>query len=135
MTTPKNVLLKWIDALNSHDANMAANLYHDDAVNLQVAIGKPLEGKKAILNDFYEFFKVTPDTTTKVENLFEDGEWAILEWSGAGTFYLNGERTKAGKKYTLQGCGFFKIIDGKISIQRGYWDKATWFKQVGLPIE
>ena len=34
-----------------------------------------------------------------VENLFEDGEWAILEW-----------RDPAG----LRGCGFFNVVDGGI---------------------
>jgi len=25
-------------------------------------------------------------------------------------------------------------VEGKIKFQRGYWDKATWFGQLGLPI-
>ena len=44
-------------------------------------------------------------------NLFEDGEWAILEWKDP--------------KDRL-GCGFFHVIDGKIALQRGYWDSATF---------
>ncbi|MBX9768721.1 MAG: ester cyclase [Bdellovibrionales bacterium] len=62
-------------------------------------------------------------------NLFEDGDWSILEWSGGGNF------KPTGKKFALRGCGFFQVIDGKIKFQRGYWDKHTWFSQVGLPIE
>jgi len=38
------------------------------------------------------------------ENVFEDGEWAILEW-----------RDSAG----LRGCGFFHVKAGKIVFQRG----------------
>ncbi|MBM0742917.1 ester cyclase [Phormidium sp. CLA17] len=75
-------------------------------------------------------------TYTHIENLFEDEEWAILEWSGGGTFV--GDRAAldpVGKPYTLRGCGFFHITDGKIRFQRGYWDKLTWFKQVGVPID
>ncbi|MBS1984459.1 MAG: nuclear transport factor 2 family protein [Bdellovibrionales bacterium] len=67
------------------------------------------------------FFKNIPDTFTKVENFFEDGEWAILEWSGGGTFMGTGTP----KPFKLRGCGFFHVIDGKIKIQRGYWDKHT----------
>jgi len=26
------------------------------------------------------------------------------------------------------------VVEGKIKFQRGYWDKATWFGQLGLPI-
>ena len=55
-----------------------------------------------------------------VENLFEDGPWAILEW-----------RDPLG----LRGCGFFRVEGGKIAFQRGYWDKLSFLKQHGLPIE
>lgn len=127
--TPKKVLLNWVAAMNAHDAEAAAANYHRDAVNLQVAIGKPLVGIDAIRKDFTEFFATIPDTFTTVENLFEDGEWAILEWSGGGTF------KPTGKSFSLRGCGFFHVIDGKIKLQRGYWDKHTWFSQVGLPVE
>jgi len=54
--------------------------------------------------------------------------WVILEWTGGGTFYKT-KRSK-GKKITAQGCGFFKIRNGKIVFQRGYWDKAKWDAQI-----
>lgn len=127
--SPKQVLGKWIMVMNSHDAKAAASLYHADAINLQIALRKPLIGSDEILKDFEEFFSNIPDTFTKIENLFEDGEWAILEWSGGGTF------KPTGKKFSLRGCGFFNIINGRIKIQRGYWDKHTWFSQVGIPVE
>ena len=60
------------------------------------------------------------DMTCIVENLFEDGEWAILEW-----------RDPLG----LQGCGFFHVAEEKILFQRGYWDKLSFLKQHGLPLE
>ncbi|WP_414582053.1 nuclear transport factor 2 family protein [Scytonema sp. PCC 10023] len=136
MRTPKQVISAWVDAMNVHDADAAAALYHEDAVNIQIAIGTPLEGKSAIHRDFVNFFRSTPDTYTHIENLFEDGEWAILEWSGGGTFVGDGtELGTVGKKYTLRGCGFFHVIDEKIRFQRGYWDKLTWFKQVGRTID
>lgn len=53
------------------------------------------------------------------ENIFEDGEWAILEW-----------RDPLG----MRGCGFFHVIDGQIVFQRGYWDKLTFVRLHGLPL-
>ncbi|MBI4850643.1 MAG: nuclear transport factor 2 family protein [Acidobacteria bacterium] len=132
MRSPKETIKIWVKAFNDHDAIAASECYHNDAENLQVAIGIPLKGKQAILKDLEEFFAGTPDSYTNIENLFEDGQWAMLEWSGGGNFVAkDGSR----KPYTLRGCGFFHIIDGKIKFQRGYWDKYTWFSQVGLPIE
>ena len=126
---PKAVLTEWVRLMNTHEPEKLGDLYHEDATNLQVAIGTPLVGKRAIVEDFRTFFTHIPNTYTKIENLFEDGEWAILEWSGGGKF------KPTEKNFTLRGCGFFRILDGKIKFQRGYWDKATWFGQVGLPIE
>lgn len=132
MNRPREVIKKWVEAFNARDADWAAALYHHDAEILQVALGSPVIGKEAILRDLEAFFQATPDSVTNIENLFEDGDWAILEWSGGGTYQKSGANPR---NYVLRGCGFFKIVEGKIKIQRGYWDKATWFKQVGLPIE
>jgi steroid delta-isomerase-like uncharacterized protein len=136
MQTPKEVLQAWVDALNARDAHQAAALYHEDATNIQVASDVPIYGIQAILEDFVAFFRAFPDSYTHVENLFEDGEWAIIEWIGGGTF--QGEFAgiaPSGKTFTLRGCGFFQVKDGKIQFQRGYWDKASWFKQVGIPMD
>lgn len=129
MRTPKQLLQEWVGFMNTRDAGGLGALYHEDAENLQVALGNPLRGRKAIQADFEAFFRNIPDTYTRIENLFEEGEWAILEWSGGGTFQ------PTGKTFTLRGCGFFHVREGLIHFQRGYWDKATWFGQVGLPIE
>jgi steroid delta-isomerase-like uncharacterized protein len=128
MKTPKQVLTEWVAAFNRRDAAAVANLYHENATSLQVAIGTPLNGKTEIFADAEAFFRAFPDTYTHVENLFEDGEWAVLEWSGGGTFRgpAAGHQPN-GKSFKLRGCGFFQVIDGKILFQRGYWDKATWF--------
>lgn len=136
MNTPKQVIQAWVDAFNACDAAAAAALYHDDAINLQVAIGTPLEGKTAIHDDFVQFFRSIPDNYTHIENLFEDGEWAILEWSGGGTFFSSEvQAVTEGKPFQFRGCGFFQVIDGKIRFQRGYWDKHSWYKQVGLSLD
>ena len=127
--SPKQVLSQWVRFMNTHEAEALVELYDEHATNLQVATGKPLVGPQAILEDFRTFFSNIPDSFTKVENLFEDGEWAILEWSGGGTF------KPTGKTFSLCGCGFFRVKEGKIVFQRGYWDKFTWFHQIGLPVE
>lgn len=54
------------------------SLYAEDAVNHQVA-NKPVVGKTAIHEMFANEF-VTAEMVCIVENIFEDGEWAIMEW-------------------------------------------------------
>ena len=133
--SPKEVLLDWAAAYNARDPRALAALYHEDAENIQVAFGTPLHGKAALLDSFIAFFSAFPDNYTHIENLFEDGEWGIIEWSGGGTFLgeLGGQQP-TGRSFELRGCGFFHIRDGLIVFQRGYFDKRTWFDQIGMMV-
>jgi steroid delta-isomerase-like uncharacterized protein len=133
--TPREVVLEWVAAYNARDAQALAELYHEDATNHQVALGEPLVGKQQMLENFSAFFHAFPDNFTHVENLFESGEeWAILEWYGGATWKgeLDG-MVPNGKSFRLRGCGFFRVVDGKIAFQRGYFDRATWFSQLDIP--
>ena len=112
---PREVVKTWIDAFNRADASALAALYHPDATNYQVA-ESPVIGRESIREMFLAAFKLTKMVCIP-ENLFEDGEWAILEW-----------RDPKG----LRGCGFFHVVDGKIAFQRGYWDKLSFIKTHGL---
>lgn len=109
--TPKETLQKWIDAFNMADLEKLSDLYTDNAINHQVT-NDPVVGKAAIKKMFEGEF-ATAKMTCIPENIFEDGEWAILEWKDP-----NG----------LRGCGFFQIQNGKIIFQRGYWDKLSFFE-------
>lgn len=133
---PKLLLQKWIDAFQACDVAAVTACYADDAVNFQVAAGEPAVGIEQIRKDTAEFFKGFPDAWSRVENLIGDGDWAAWEWLGGGTFAgeFYGSRP-TGKTFEIRGCGFFNFREGKILYQRGYWDKLSWFKQVGLPIE
>ncbi|MBR07661.1 MAG: steroid delta-isomerase [Rickettsiales bacterium] len=115
--TPRQLISEWVDLFNKADAKSIADLYHTDAVNHQVA-NDPVEGKEAIYAMFQSEFEAA-EMTCIVENIFEDGEWSILEWKDP---------------LGLRGCGFFHVVEGKIKFQRGYWDKLSFLKQHGLPI-
>jgi steroid delta-isomerase-like uncharacterized protein len=135
MRAPKEVILAWVEAFNRRDAHAVASLYHDGATNHQVAAGEPVVGREAILRDAASFFRAFPDSFTRVENLFQDGDWVMLEWSGGATW--RGEFAGLppnGRAFTLRGCGFFHIAEEKIRFQRGYWDRAAWFSQLGIPL-
>ncbi len=94
---PRELVEQWIKAFNDGDADTLTAMYHDNAVNHQVAL-EPVEGKKAIRQMFKDGFAAA-EMTFIPENIFEDGEWAILEW-----------RDPLG----LRGCGFFHVIDSRI---------------------
>ena len=114
---PTEVVQKWVDVFNSGNAEKIAEFYAENAINHQVA-EQPVEGKKAIENMFSTEF-ARADMTCIIENIFEDGEWAILEWKDP---------------LGLRGCGFFHIQNDKIIFQRGYWDKLSFLRMHNLPI-
>ncbi len=116
--TPRETVEEWVRRFNAADAAGLAALYHDDAVNHQVA-QDPVEGREAIKTMFDREFAIA-DMTCIPEIIHEAGDVAILEW-----------RDPLG----LRGCGFFTVRDGRIAFQRGYWDKLSFLKLHGLPIE
>jgi len=136
MRTAKQVVMEWVAAFNQHDPAAADALYHEDATNIQVPWGEPVRGREAILDSFTAILRAFPDSYTQVEHIFEDGDWAIFEWRFSGTFRGNfGGHAPTGRRFTLRGCEFFHVTDGKIRFQRGYWDRVTWFRQLGLAID
>lgn len=114
---PRAVVLAWVEAFNAGDARRLADFYHEDATNHQVA-NEPLVGRDAIEAMFTRELAAA-SMFCIVEQVFEDGAWAILEWRDP-----NG----------LRGCGFFHVREGRIQFQRGYWDKLSFLRLHGLPL-
>jgi limonene-1,2-epoxide hydrolase len=114
---PREVVQTWVDAFNNADVDSLTALYSEDAVNHQ-APESPVEGRASIRSMFEAEF-AQAEMVCIAENIFQDGEWAILEW-----------RDPLG----LRGCGFFRVRDGLIEFQRGYWDKLSFLRLHNLPI-
>lgn len=111
MKSPRDLVNDWVALFNAADAEGLADLYHPEATNHQVA-NDPVVGKGAIRRMFEkEFFEAA--MVCIPENVFEDGEWGILEW-----------RDPAG----FRGCGFFQFRDELIVFQRGYWDRLSFIR-------
>lgn len=115
--SPGAVVRSWVAAFNRGDADALAALYAADAVNHQVMF-EPVEGREAIRAMFAREFAQAV-MTCLVEQVLETGPWAVLEW-----------RDPKG----LRGCGFFRVEEGLIRFQRGYWDRLSFLQQQGLPI-
>ena len=114
---PAELVSRWVEIFNTANGEALAELYHSDAINHQVN-SEPVHGKVAIKEMFIREFSLA-DMVCVIENVFEDGEWAILEWKDP---------------LGLRGCGFFHIVDDKIKFQRGYWDKLSFLRQHNLPL-
>jgi hypothetical protein len=75
---PRQLVRSWVEAFNRADADALAGFYSEDAINHQMPEA-PVNGRAAIRDMFAAGF-AHATMVCIVENLFEDGEWAILEW-------------------------------------------------------
>lgn len=80
---------------------------------------------KEILTERIETFNAADagriaDMVCIPENIFTDGDRAILEWKDPKN---------------LRGCGFFQIKNEKIVFQRGCRDKLSFHRLYGIPPE
>jgi len=106
---PRSLVQEWVRLFNLADAAGLAAMYTEDATNHQVAL-TPVIGRANIEAMFRAGF-ASAKMVCEPENIFEEGDWAILEW-----------RDPLG----LRGCGLFHFERGKINFQRGYWDRLTF---------
>jgi len=109
--------VRWVENFNRADADALAELYDENAINHQV-VTDPLHGREAIRNMFKTEF-ASASMICIIENIFEAGDWAILEWKDP---------------LGLRGSGFFQVHHGKIVFQRGYWDRLSFLRMHNLPI-
>lgn len=114
---PRELVELWVQAFNRADADEVAAFYADDATNHQV-VQDPVVGRAAIREMFAsEFARAT--MVCEIENIFQDGDWAILEWKDP---------------LGLRGCGFFNIENDRIVFQRGYFNELSFLRAQGLPL-
>lgn len=112
--SPRELVESWVAAFNRADADEIAAFYSENAVNHQV-VREPVQGKVAIREMFAkEFAEAT--MVCQIEHIFEDGDWAILEWVDP---------------LGLRGCGFFRVENDLIVFQRGYYDSSTFRRAQG----
>lgn len=76
---PRQLVQEWVACFNQADADALADLYAEDATNHQV-IRDPVVGRAAIRAMFAREFGQA-SMVCQVENIFQDGDWAILEWA------------------------------------------------------
>lgn len=115
--TPSELVREWVAAFNRGNAGEMAGFYAEDAINHQV-VRDPVVGRAAIREMFAAEFG-RADMVCEIENLFEDGDWAILEWKDPSG---------------LRGCGFFNVVDDLIVFQRGYFNELSFLRLQGLPL-
>ncbi|MDX1411231.1 MAG: nuclear transport factor 2 family protein [Nitrospirales bacterium] len=101
--TPKELTRMWIERFNRADIEGLADLYAEDALNVQEVFSAPLKGRAAIKRMFELEFSRAKMMCIE-ENIYECGDTAILQW-----------RDPLG----LRGCGFCQMVEDQTVHQKG----------------
>lgn len=126
--------LTWVQAYNSHNLDALMQCYEEHAVNAQHPWGKSVHGKAAIRGIYERTFACFPDIALSADALITEDEKAAIQWEFSGT--MHGEfagHPPTGRQFKLHGCEILRFSVCKIVEQTGYWDRATMFRQLGLP--
>lgn len=131
--TPAQVAQAAFEAVNAHDPDALVANSAEDCVDDFVAVGV-FRGKGEIRAFFAELFAAVPDLVLTVDRIVADGESAVVQWHGGGTFSGGPFQgiVATGKRIELQGVDFMEVSDGLLRRNTIYYDGAAFARQVGL---
>jgi steroid delta-isomerase-like uncharacterized protein len=134
------VVSRWADALNSHDATAFAEVYAPNATVRDPAYPEPLEGRDAIRGDVETYFAAFPDFWLKVRSVLETDAHLAYEVTFGGTHTGplvtdTGEVPPTGRRIEVDGAAFNRLDgQGRILDQNRYFDLASMFAQLQIGV-
>ena len=117
----------------SRDVEKILNLYSDDCVWEDLAIGKVMSGKEEIRGFLNEWFEAFPNNTLETISTITSGQFRCAEWINRGTHngdFLNIPAT--GKTISIRGVSIIELRAGKIIRVSDYYDMASILRQMGI---
>lgn len=141
----KAVVGRWFTEFWGKDVNLSVidELAAPDML-LQYSLHEPRRGRadiKAFMSDFRAAF---PDLNFwGTADLIAEGDYVVGQWKGGGThtgpafndFLVGGLPANTGRKMHFTGTTVLKVIDGKITEERGLDDGVTALTQLGLLVK
>jgi steroid delta-isomerase-like uncharacterized protein len=123
----------YFEAMDRRDVEAMVSHWREDGVDDIVPVGL-LRGRDAMREYFKSVFAATPDAKTTVTRLVAGEQSCAAEWRIEGTFdgapYLGIEPT--GKHIEIRGLDLFELEDGEIVSNTGYFDGASFARQIGM---
>jgi steroid delta-isomerase-like uncharacterized protein len=130
--TPREILDRYAEAWNGHDAEGVAACFGTDGTYQDPATGGPLRGPgiAAYAQGLFEGF---PDVRFDIVNVVEDGAGPLaFEWlmtaTNTGPF---GGGDPTGREVRLAGADFLAFDPERIAWLRGYFDVQSLLAQLG----
>ena len=132
----KKMLMDYVAAWNSGDAEKVASFLTDDCVFENLGGEHVHRGKEGVKAWATGVLASIPDFKLEVKSLFVAGDWVGCEWVETGTQTgAMGNQPPTGKSFSVRGASILELQEGKIRRETLYWDSATFLRQLGLTPE
>src|SRR5580700_1518742 len=113
--TTREVIDRFNEAFNRHDADALAPLLTDDTVfedTSPVPDGLRIEGKAAVVEFWRGWFARNSDAVFEAEEMIVSGDRAVVRW-----VY---RKLRNGQPWHLRGVDVFTVRDGKVAAKLAY---------------
>ncbi len=125
------------DAFNKRDFDLIGTLLDNDIEFVDIPNGKRHHGPEEVKQSMQNTLIGLPDGKVEITNLFVGGDWVCVEYISRGTntgpfITPTGQLPPTGRKMEMPFCDLYQIKNGKIVVNRTYYDLATMMRQLGL---
>jgi ketosteroid isomerase-like protein len=115
LLTTREVVDRFNETFNRHDADELATLLTDDTVfedTSPAPDGRRIEGKTAVVAFWRGWFERNPDAHFEAEEIIVSGDRAVVRW-----LY---RKMRNGQPWRLRGVDVFTVRDGKVAAKLSY---------------
>lgn len=114
-TTTREVINRFNEIFNRHDADALAYLLTEDTVfedTSPAPDGRRIEGKAAVVAFWREWFTRNSDARFEAEETIVSGNRAVVRWTY--------RKMRDGRPWHLRGVDVFTVRDGKVAAKLAY---------------
>lgn len=130
-TTNAGLVQDWAGLLSPQQLDSLIQLFTDDVIYEDVALGIVNTGKPAVRAFAEHFLLVFPDARLELSSPFTTATHGAAEWVMHGTQTGDlPELPATGKRMAVRGASMFEFAEGKIRRVSDYWDRASMRAQL-----
>jgi steroid delta-isomerase-like uncharacterized protein len=125
---------RYLDAWNSHDGSQVTAFMADDVTYDDLAGGASYQGRDAVRAYVDQTHEFSTDYRFATVSAQAEGRRYAIEWEMFGTNTgPSGGFPATGNRYRFRGASIGELDDdGRITLNRDYWNLAAYLVQVGL---
>jgi steroid delta-isomerase-like uncharacterized protein len=131
-------LIDWAAARSSGDVNKLSEFYVSPDIHFDdFALGLVATNRGQFRGWMADIATLAGHPTYVITGGFVDGDHAVAEWTMSGSdegFAITGG-PHSGNPFVVRGVSVFELRDGKIAVQRDYYDLYGVLHQIQNPVE